>query len=67
MTSNDAYTGFIELGSPKVLRVDQIGLLNQMTADRPNIQTLSVKRNGIGLLTIPMRAYDVLLVELIKS
>lgn len=65
--SNDAYTGFIELGSPQVLRDDQVSLLAQMTADRPNTQTLTVTRNGRGQLTIPMRAYDVVMVELVKS
>jgi xylan 1,4-beta-xylosidase len=65
--SNDAYTGFIELGSPQVLRDDQVSLLNQMTTDRPNVQTLTVTRNGRGQLTIPMRAYDVVMVELVKG
>lgn len=65
--SNDPYTAFIEMGSPQVLRDDQVSLLGEMTADRPNRSTLTVKRNGKGQLTIQMRAYDVVLVELTKS
>jgi xylan 1,4-beta-xylosidase len=64
--SNDAYTAFIEMGSPKVMRPDQIDLLNQMTADRPNKLTITVSRNGRGQVSIPMRAYDVVMVEIIK-
>ncbi|MCW3847270.1 beta-xylosidase [Sphingomonas sp. LB-2] len=64
--SNDAYTGFIEMGSPQLIRTDQVDLLNQMTADRPITNPLTVKRNGRGEVTVQMRSYDVVLVELVK-
>lgn len=64
--SNDPNTAFIEMGSPQLLRSDQLSLLNDVTADLPSRETLTVKRNGRGQVTVQMRAYDVVLVELTK-
>lgn len=64
--SNDPNTAFIEMGSPQLLRSDQLSLLNDVTADVPSRETLTVKRNGRGQVTVQMRAYDVVLVELTK-
>jgi xylan 1,4-beta-xylosidase len=62
---NDAYSAYIEMGSPKELSAVQIDHLNQLTRDLP--ETSKVLRsgpNGTIELTVPMNSNDVVLVNL---
>lgn len=61
---NDAHTAFLEMGSPKALDPAQLAHLQKLTVDAPARQTLVIGRTGKGELRLPMRAYDVVLVEL---
>jgi xylan 1,4-beta-xylosidase len=65
--ANDAYTAYIEMGSPKVLTATQIALLNELTRDKP--ETDRIMRSGphgILEITVPMNSNDVVLVELAR-
>lgn len=61
---NDAYTAYLRLGSPAQLTPAQIDELHALTRDEPDLQTLQVGASGTALLTLPLRTYDVLLVDL---
>jgi len=65
--SNDAYSAYIELGSPKVLSEDQIALLQNLTADVPLLKELNVMENGVLQFTVPMLANDIVLIKLLKN
>ena len=63
--SNDAYTAYLEMGSPKALTEAQIAQLNGITRDLP--ETDKVMRSGpAGTIefTVPMNSNDVVLVKL---
>lgn len=62
--ANDAYTAYLELGSPKSLSPEQIKHLNFLTADEPEIAILSIGKSGMGEYSIPMRANDIVLVTI---
>jgi xylan 1,4-beta-xylosidase len=63
--TNDSYTAYIEMGSPKDLSPEQIDRLHQLSADKPEvITTLDVGTNGVANYRIPMRANDVLFIKL---
>jgi len=62
--ANDAYSAYIEMGSPKDLSAAQIGRLNDLTRDLP--ETDKVMRSdsaGSIELTVPMNSNDVVLVK----
>ena len=61
--ANDAQSAYLEMGAPKDLTAQQIGQLQQLTADLPERQTLRVARSGPASLRIPMRNHDVVLVQ----
>jgi xylan 1,4-beta-xylosidase len=61
---NDAYTAYLRLGSPPMLTPQQVADLQAFTLDEPEVQTVQIGPGGSGLLTVPMRQYDVVLVEL---
>jgi xylan 1,4-beta-xylosidase len=66
--ANDAYTAYIEMGSPKELTAAQIAHLNELTRDLP--ETDKVMRSGAtGTVdfTVPMNGNDVVLVKLKRS
>ena len=66
--SNDAYTAYIELGSPKDLTEAQIAHLNELTQDLP--ETDKVVRSDTGgnvEITFPMNSNDIVLVKLVRS
>jgi xylan 1,4-beta-xylosidase len=66
--ANDAYSAYIEMGSPKTLTADQIEHLNNLTSDLP--ETDKVVRSGpTGSveLTVPMKSNDILLVKLERN
>ncbi|MFZ0960338.1 MAG: beta-xylosidase [Terriglobia bacterium] len=63
--ANDAYSAYLEMGSPKELSAAQIAHLNELTRDLP--ETDKVMRSGpMGTVefTVPMSSNDIVLVEL---
>ena len=66
--ANDAYTAYIELGSPKELTETQIAHLNELTQDLP--ETDKVVRSDTGgnvEITFPMNSNDIVLVKLVRN
>jgi len=66
--ANDAYTAYIELGSPKELTETQIAHLNDLTRDMP--ETSRVLRSGADGtidITFSMNSNDVVLIKLLRS
>ena len=60
---NDAYTAYLKLGAPPELTAAQLDELHTSTRDEPALETLRVDAAGVARLTIPMRQYDVVLVD----
>jgi xylan 1,4-beta-xylosidase len=60
--ANDAYTAYLEMGSPKTLTPQQTAKLQQLTADKPEYHTLQVASGSRATFTVPMRANDIVLV-----
>jgi xylan 1,4-beta-xylosidase len=66
--ANDAYTAYIEMGSPKDLSAAQIAHLNELTRDLPETdQVLGSGSDGTVEVTAPMISNDVVLVKLMRS
>ncbi len=66
--SNDAYTAYIELGSPKVLTEAQIAHLNELTQDLPETDKVVWSDTGGNVeVTFPMNSNDIALVKLVRS
>ena len=66
--ANDAYSAYIEMGSPKELTAAQLAHLNELTHDLA--ETDKVMRSGSAgtvELTVPMNSNDVVLVKLERS
>jgi xylan 1,4-beta-xylosidase len=61
--ANDAYTAYLELGSPKTLTDQQVRDLNALTTDKPETRTLTIGKTGAASVAVPMRANDVVLVK----
>jgi xylan 1,4-beta-xylosidase len=61
---NDAHTAYLRLGSPAELTPAQVAEFHALTRDEPELRTLEIDAAGSGALAIPMREYDVVLVEL---
>jgi xylan 1,4-beta-xylosidase len=61
--ANDAYSAYIDMGLPKTLTPDQVGQLQALTQDRPEIDKV-VQVKGGAVVDLPMRANDVVLIEL---
>lgn len=60
---NDAYTAYLEMGSPKDLSATQVAKLNALTRDVPELhRTERTSRDGTILLTLPMHSNDIVLV-----
>jgi xylan 1,4-beta-xylosidase len=66
--ANDAYSAYIELGSPKELTTAQIAHLNDLTRDVPETDK-SVRSGSTGTveLTVPMNSNDIVLVKLTRG
>lgn len=60
---NDAYTAYLKLGAPTQLTPTQLDELQRSTRDEPVLERLEVDAAGVAKLTIPMREYDVVLVD----
>jgi xylan 1,4-beta-xylosidase len=66
--ANDAYTAYIELGSPQKLTEAQIAHLNDLTRDLPETEkVLRSGANGTFDINFPMNNNDVVLVALVRS
>jgi len=66
--ANDAYSAYMEMGSPKELTADQIAHLNELTRDLPEINTvMQSEPAGTIELSIPMNSNDVVLVKLDRT
>ncbi|MGA9068955.1 MAG: beta-xylosidase [Terracidiphilus sp.] len=66
--SNDAYSAFIEMGSPKQLSAAQIAHLNELTRDLPETEKLLQSGpDGALELTVPMNSNDIVLVKLTRN
>lgn len=66
--ANDAYTSYLEMGSPKQLSSDQLKILQDLTRDLPETdrQVESGSSGTVGI-TLPMKSNDIVLVELNPS
>jgi len=66
--ANDAYSAYIEMGSPKELTAAQITHLNDLTMDLPETDK-AVRSGSDGELdlSIPMNSNDIVLVKLKRS
>ena len=66
--ANDAYSAFIEMGSPKKLTAARISHLNELTRDLPETgKTMRSGPTGTIELSVPMNGNDVVLVKLIRT
>jgi len=66
--ANDAYSAYIEMGSPKILSAAQVERLNNLTRDLP--ETDKVLRSGSAgtiELALPMNSNDVVLVKVMRN
>lgn len=61
--ANDAYSAYIDMGLPKTLTADQQRQLEGLTQDRPEIDKV-INVRGEAVVDMPMRANDVVLIEL---
>ena len=63
--SNDAFSAYIEMGSPKDLSAEQIAHLNELTRDLPEIsKTMQSGSTGTIEVSVPMNSNDIVLIEL---
>ncbi len=62
--SNDAYTAYLEMGSPAALSEAQLSQLQALTQDRPELTQMTVGADGRGRLDLPMLVQDVVMVEI---
>jgi len=63
--SNDAYTAYLEMGSPKNLDAGQISYLNMLTQDIPEREgILSAAADGKLSIDLPMKTNDIVLIKL---
>ncbi len=62
---NDAYSAYLQMGSPKTLGDADVARLNALTADTPERdEHVQVGRNGRLSLDLPMHENDIILVQL---
>lgn len=66
--ANDAYTAYIEMGSPNKLTAEQVAHLNELTRDLPETDK-AIKTGPRGNLEVrlPMNSNDIVLVKLERS
>jgi xylan 1,4-beta-xylosidase len=66
--ANDAYTAYLEMGSPKELSATQITHLNELTRDLPEMdKTVRSGPDGSVEIGFPMNSNDAVLVKLTRS
>ena len=66
--ANDAYTAYLEMGSPKELTAAQAAQLNELTRDLPETHK-SVRSGSDGTIDvlIPMNSNDIVLAKLRRN
>ena len=66
--ANDAYSAYIEMGSPKELTTAQVAQLNELTRDNPETdKAVRSGSDGTVDLSFPMSSNDIVLVKLKRS
>jgi xylan 1,4-beta-xylosidase len=66
--ANDAYTAYIELGSPKELTEAQIAHLNGSTQDLPETdKVVRIGPEGAADITFPMNSNDIVLLKFVRN
>jgi len=64
--ANDAYTAYLEMGSPNQLTSEQTATLNNLTRDLPETNTtIDSRKDGTAEIVIPMNSNDIVLVKLV--
>ena len=65
---NDAYTAYLEMGSPKDLNAEQIAKLNELTRDLSETNKIVHTGNDATIeVSIPMNSNDIVLVKLVPK
>lgn len=64
---NDAYTRYLQMGSPTTLTSAQLGALQSLTKDNAVVRSIAVGRDGIARVDLPMHDHDVVMIELTRS
>lgn len=59
--ANDAHTRYLGWGSPRTLTPSQIGELQGLTRDLPEVSLVRIAKAGTHVLRLPMRGNDVVL------
>jgi xylan 1,4-beta-xylosidase len=62
--ANDAHTAYLEMGKPKTLDAAQVGKLQGLTQDKPEVRQVKVGAGGTASVQVPMRVNDVVLVKI---
>ena len=63
--ANDAYSAYLEMGAPKYLSTEETAHLNEITRDAPvRDEVLSVGKDGIVNIVLPMQSNDIVLLKL---
>jgi xylan 1,4-beta-xylosidase len=66
--ANDAYTAYLEMGSPKQLTQQDTAKLNDLTRDLPETDTVvNSGSDGAVEVTVPMNSNDIVLVKLVRK
>lgn len=66
--ANDAYTAYLEMGSPKDLAPAQVSYLNDLTRDLPEMNRVMRSDGDGGIdVTVPMNSNDIVLVKLVRD
>jgi xylan 1,4-beta-xylosidase len=66
--ANDAYTAYIEMGSPRQLTSEQVAHLNDVTRDLPETdKVVKAEPKGTLEVTLPMSSNDIVLVKLERN
>jgi len=65
--ANDAYTAYLEMGSPNHLTPEQTAKLNDVSRDLPETyRTVDCRKDGTAEIEIPMNSNDIVLVKLVR-
>lgn len=65
--ANDAYTAYLEMGSPKALSADQVTKLNDLSRDLPDTSKIVESgQDGSIQIVVPMNSNDIVLVKLAR-
>jgi xylan 1,4-beta-xylosidase len=66
--ANDAYTAYVEMGSPKELTTGQLAHLDELTRDPPETdKPVRSGPDGTVEFSIPMNGNDIVLVKLLRN